>query len=303
MQYLFLALTLAMVGFLSSLFRRAGIPRIWNIALLMWLVAQIYLADRGFFTDFTAIPPHLAFVVLPAIALLVVAAIHPGTGPLFLTVPPRWLVGFQSFRIVMEFILYTLISQRLVPEILTFTGSNYDVLVGLTAPFVCYFWLKPGAEKFRLVRAWNVIGFLILTNTFVHALLAAPTPFQVFYTDPPNTLVAHSPWIWLPGFLVPLALIGHVLSFRQLKTLSDGRADLKPGSPRISNFVGHRRGFEFVAGEFNVITLLRNPLYKMTEMPKTFSRIVSDFRIEKFLSGHSDSILKCARFLLRHAQN
>jgi hypothetical protein len=49
------------------------------------------------------------------------------------------------------------------------------------------------------------------------AILSAPTPFRVLASDPPNTFMAYFPYVLLPAFLVPCALLMHLLSIRQLR--------------------------------------------------------------------------------------
>jgi hypothetical protein len=219
METLFIGLVLAL--YVYAILNWKNCRKNWALAfvLFVWLGVLAGLSLKGFFRDFTTLPPRIAFAILPPFVLFLVAAFHPKTGQALSSLAPRKLVLFQSFRIVMEVILYVLVAQRRLPEILSVTGSNFDVLVGVTAPPVGYFWLKPGHERVGLVQLWNLLGLAILFNTVIHGILAVPTPFQVFHTDPPNTLVAEFPWIWLPGFVVPIALMGHVLSIRQLSAL------------------------------------------------------------------------------------
>jgi hypothetical protein len=49
-------------------------------------------------------------------------------------------------------------------------------------------------------------------------VLGFPKPFGIF--TPQNRIVAYFPWVWLPTFLVQLALFGHLLMFRKLASLS-----------------------------------------------------------------------------------
>jgi hypothetical protein len=64
---------------------------------------------------------------------------------------------------------------------------------------------------------WNAAGVAILANVVFHAQLAAPTPYRLFVTEPSTALLATAPYIWLPGFLVPLALWLHAASLLQLR--------------------------------------------------------------------------------------
>jgi hypothetical protein len=222
--FIFLTLTLAS-GLVFLLRRLFPIPK-WKCAvpLTCWLGLQALLAKAGFFLDFQALPPHLGLILLPNIALLFFAGLGLRSSPAFAarlaSIPAAILIGYQSFRLVMETILYALVANHQLPPLMSFEGSNFDVLVGLTAPVMAtlLYWSKD-PRTYQVAIVWNFVSFGILTNTVFHAILAAPTPFQAYFTNPPNTLIGEFPWIWLPGFVVPCALVGHILSIRQLRLL------------------------------------------------------------------------------------
>ena len=200
--------------------------RTWGVAipLLAWLALSATLAATGLLANFEAFPPHVAFVVLPAILTVLVITFRPGTGPLLDRVPADGLIAFQVFRIAMELILWQLARAGVIPASMTFEGRNYDVLVGLTAPFISYLLMRrlvsPGP-----VILWNVFGIAVLANVAFIGFFSAPTRFRQFFEGPPNEMIAHFPFVWLVAFVVPLAFLGHLLSIRQLlRTLKDARA-------------------------------------------------------------------------------
>jgi hypothetical protein len=138
--------------------------------------------------------------------------------------PASWLVGLQSFRVMVELVLRALAAQHRLSPMLTFEGRNFDSLVGLTALPVAWLCFVRRAWSPRAALVWNLAGMAILANIVVHAFFSAPTPFQALRTEPPTTIIATLPYIWLPGFLVPLALSLHVAS---LRTLGVGRTPVK----------------------------------------------------------------------------
>jgi len=137
--------------------------------------------------------------------------------PLLAALPPVWPVAAQAFRIPVEIVLWRLAVAGAIPELLSFHGRNVDILVGLTAPVVAYACFVRRAWPVGVARWWNWAGIVILLNVVVHAQLSAPTPWRIFETDPPATFIADWPYIWLPGFLVPLAWLLHAVSLRQLR--------------------------------------------------------------------------------------
>jgi hypothetical protein len=138
------------------------------------------------------------------------------TRALLAATPLQWPMYLQSFRILTEIILWLLFVQHRAPEIMTFEGRNVDILVGLSAIPVAYFCFVRKAWPRPVALWWNVIGSLILLNVVVQAQLSTPT-FRVFQTDPPVTFIGDWPYIWLPGFLVPLAWLLHAASTVQLR--------------------------------------------------------------------------------------
>ncbi|HET7874326.1 MAG TPA: hypothetical protein VFN71_02275 [Methylomirabilota bacterium] len=197
--------------------RGAGAATAATLAVLAaWLAVTAVLARRGFFLAFDRLPPRILLAVVPPVAVLLYLACSRASDRLVAAIPPAWLIYPQAFRIVVEFVLWRLVTTGVAPEIMTFHGRNFDILVGLSAPVIAYFCFTRRLWPTQVALWWNVAGILILLNTVIHAQLAAPTPFQVFHTQPPNVFIAYYPYIWLPAFLVPLAWLLHALSIRQL---------------------------------------------------------------------------------------
>jgi hypothetical protein len=224
---LFVVLVLVMatlcVAGVAAAARAAGwsarAPVVTAVALAAWLAFTIALAASGAIADFSTVPPRLVLLFVPPLVALVALGRSRAVLPLLAAAPPTWAVYAQSFRIVVEVVLWLLVAYRAAPEIMSFhgRGRNFDILVGLTAPVVGWACLSARRWPRRVAVWWNVAGILVLVNTVVHAQLAAPTRFQRFVTDPPNTFIVAAPYVWLPVFLVPLAWGLHVISFRQLR--------------------------------------------------------------------------------------
>lgn len=98
----------------------------------------------------------------------------------------------------------------------TFEGRNFDIISGLTAPAIFYFgFIKNQIDK-KLILVWNFICLGLLINIVVNAVLSAPFPFQKFAFDQPNIAVLYFPFNWLPSCVVPLVLLSHLATIRQL---------------------------------------------------------------------------------------
>jgi len=191
--------------------------RLAGLALAGWLALTATLADRGFFEDFYSLPPHMLLAIGPPLLGLLALTFVSRLDALLAALPRSWPIGAQAFRIAVELVLWRLAVAGVAPEIMTFTGRNVDILVGLSAPMVAYFCFVRRVWPERVAAWWNVAGIVILVNVVVHAQLSAPTRFRVFETEPPTTFIGDVPYIWLPAFLVPLAWALHAVSLRQLR--------------------------------------------------------------------------------------
>lgn len=206
----FIAQVLVLAGILAWRRTRVG------IGLAIWLGLLAVLAQEGFFLEFNSMPPRVALaLLLPLFAGLLMLPTH-GTRHFLAVTPPERLIYVQSFRIVMELILWALYQQGRVPALITFEGRNVDILVGITAIPVGWMVLVRRAWPVWVAQVWNVAGIMILGNVVAHAFLAAPTPFRAFITNPSTALLGTFPYIWLPGFLVPFAFWLHAGSLVQL---------------------------------------------------------------------------------------
>ena len=97
-----------------------------------------------------------------------------------------------------------------------FAGGNFDILSGLSAPVLFYMGFAKKRVHVRLLLIWNFICLGLLINIVVHAILSAPFPFQQLAFDQPNIAILYFPYVWLPGFIVPLVLLSHLAAIRQL---------------------------------------------------------------------------------------
>ncbi len=182
----------------------------------IWLLLQGALAMSGFYVNTASLPPRLIFIAPPAL-IFIVALFFTASGKKFLNhLNPEMLTLLHIVRVPVEIVLYWLFLEKQVPELMTFEGRNFDILSGLSAPFVYYFgFIKKQLSK-PVIIAWNFICLALLTNIVTNAVLATPYFFQVFAFDQPNVAILHFPYIWLPCCVVPLVLLAHLATIRAL---------------------------------------------------------------------------------------
>ncbi len=195
----------------KRIFLRRGIA-----SILIWVVLISILAITGFFSDLSSLPPKPPLLILIALFALIGVSFFRSFTQLIKVVPPYWLVYAQSFRILVEFILWLSYTQHLLPKQMTFEGYNFDVVSGILALPVGYIMQRFGEKTKPIGIVYNVIGLLLLINILIIAVLSMPTPFRYFMNEPSNTIIGEFPFIFLPGVLVVLAIALHIFSLRQL---------------------------------------------------------------------------------------
>ena len=212
----FLAIVLLVAVVLLRAGRKAGVGRPALAGLLLvYLAIPAALSRAGVLDRYDPLPAP-ALLLLLGLTLLTAVTVFSPLGRRLASLPLAAIVAFQSFRVGVEWWLHRMHLEGLVPEQMTFSGRNFDIISGLTG-LLLGGWMLSGKPAGRgLVLAWNVLGLALLANIVVVAALSTPVPFRRFLGGPPNLLPSEFPWIWLPSFLVQVAFGSHLLVFRQL---------------------------------------------------------------------------------------
>lgn len=184
-----------------------------RIGILIWLGVPAILAFQGVFLDFASTPPALMKVIGVMVLVIFVFTLSPWGKRAAEKLPETLLVGTQVFRVPLEIVLFSLAGKQLLPEAMTFSGYNFDIITGALALPLWWKLRQLSAPRWAL-WAWNTIGLVLLLTVISIAVMSFPQPFGFF--TPHNVIVSFYPWIWLPTFLVPLALTSHLLLFRKL---------------------------------------------------------------------------------------
>jgi hypothetical protein len=188
-----------------------------------WLILQWFVARSGFYQVYDTIPPRFALLILPPTLTII--------GLLAIPAGRRWINSLNqsalqlvhAVRVPVEICLYWLSLHQFIPTLMTFEGGNWDILSGLTAPFVYFYGYRRPKLSRAWLLAWNLICLLLLVNIVARGVLSAPSPFQQLSFDRPNLAIFYAPYAWLPAFIVPLVLFAHLVNLRALL--------LQPGKP------------------------------------------------------------------------
>jgi len=211
-----LVLVVALVVTYGLLRARVGIVATLAI-LLAYLAIPSALARLGMLSRYDPLPAP-ALLLLLGLTLLTVAIVFSPLGARVAAgIALGAIVALQAFRIPVELLLHRLYLEGAVPIQMTYLGRNFDVISGITGLVLGLWLLRRRPTPRGVVLAWNLLCLALLVNIVAVAVLSTPVPFRRFTEGPPNLLPSTFPYIWLPSFLVQVALGSHLLVFRQLR--------------------------------------------------------------------------------------
>ncbi|GAB2759926.1 hypothetical protein [Salinimicrobium soli] len=191
------------------------------ILAIGWITLQSVLGLSGIYQNTELVPPRLMlFGVLPTLIFITLTFVTEKGRAFIDRVNLKTLTHFHSIRIPVEIVLLLLYYNQVMSVYITFEGTNFDIISGITAPIVGYLAFRKSTKR-QLLIWWNMLCLLLLFNVVVTAVLALPSPFQQLAFDQPNIAVMYFPFNLLPAFVVPLVLFAHLISFRQLTGKSE----------------------------------------------------------------------------------
>jgi hypothetical protein len=221
LEIAFVATTLLAVW---QFYRATNRSKAFLILVVVWMTIQFLLGRSGFYTNQHAVPSRAMLLILPPQLFTIIfflATLRKG----FMD---RWNIGqlvlLHSVRIPVELVLYGLFLAKAIPKIMTFAGANFDILAGLSAPLIYYFGVAKHKLSRKMLIAWNILSLCLLANIVSIAILSSSSPFQRFGFDQPNIAIAHFPFFWLPGVVVPIVLISHLAALKQATKLAGSAA-------------------------------------------------------------------------------
>lgn len=217
-----IGLVAALAWGVAAASRRTGEParakrRASTIVLIAvaWMTTTWVAAASGVLRRWDATPPPFALFVAGVVFLAVLIAFG-GYGRLLSSGVPLWaLVAVQGFRLPLELAMHAMYERGIMPEQMSYSGRNFDVLTGATAIIVAVL-ARGGWAPRWLVAGWNVAGLALLINVVTIAIVSTP-PIAYFGADRLNVWVTYPPFVWLPAVMVVAALAGHLLIFRALR--------------------------------------------------------------------------------------
>jgi hypothetical protein len=171
----------------------------WIVGLALvfaaWLIGVALLAAAGFFPS-TRVPVALATTLAVGYVVLLSSTFRA----VIAGIPQHWLIGIQTFRILGGVFLIRYFNGEL-PALFAVPAGVGDVLTGILAPLVAYWWFvgKPYARSAAI--AWNLFGMADLINAVAIGVLTGGGGGGIVF-----------PIVLIPIYGVPRAFLIHSYS-------------------------------------------------------------------------------------------
>jgi hypothetical protein len=211
--------------------RRRLTVRTTAVVLIGWFAAAVTLASLGAYGTAAGQFPTIEFgIVIPILLGGLLIWRWPALSRLIDAVPRHWVIAVQVYRVegVTFLMLY---ASNLLPGLFALPAGAGDVTVGLLALAIGIRASRGRQLRSRAVLRWNLLGIADLVVALATGFLTSPSSFQTFAFDHPYELISEFPMVLIPTFLVPLAILLHIISLVQL-----GRATTQADSGREQAF-------------------------------------------------------------------
>jgi hypothetical protein len=180
-----------------------------------WMAVTWLGAASGVLKNWEATPPPFAILAAAIVVLACGIAFGPQGRRLAIGLPLWALIGIQGFRLPLELAMHAMYERGVMPEQMSYSGWNFDIVTGSTALILAWVAWTGRAPRW-LIKVWNGVGLALLLNVVTIALISTPR-VQAFGPSRVNVWVTYPPFVWLPAVMVLAALAGHLVIFKALR--------------------------------------------------------------------------------------
>jgi len=174
------------------------------IVLAAWAVVVLTLAHSDFFAD-NSQPPHIMYAFMLPLLLGIGLLFSKTFRTVLRAIPAYWTILIQFARILGGLFIIAHFQGKL-PGSFAYPAGIGDMIAGIAAPFVAYFYYKNPQKARPYVYAWIVFGILDFVDALVLGNVLAP-PY-----------IATLPLVVIPAFGVPREFLLQIYTLWQLRT-------------------------------------------------------------------------------------
>lgn len=208
LQALFLLLVFISISYLYILFGQR--KKLWY----GFIVFQLSIGILAIFKVFLS-APFLFFIVILGTVIWVLIYLKELPS---VTLSVNFLIGIHVLRIPVEVVLFLLYEDGQIPQLMTFKGYNFDILIGISSLIMLgYIFLTKNNIPSKILVFWNLLGITLLIVIVLLSILSSPYLADVFSIAPANIAILKFPYCFLPTCVVPLVLLAHILAFKKIR--------------------------------------------------------------------------------------
>ncbi len=180
----------------------------------IWIVYLSLLSATGVLDNFGLPPRVVLLIVMPAVAGIILLSGRKSFRVILQQTSLHFPVYLQSFRIIVELLIYGAFLQGVFPERATFKGLNYDILVGISSLIMGILVQRRKVGAIGLL-IWNAVSLLILSVT-AYSFISTYYFTDFLGTNKGGRSFVDFPYLFLAAVLLPAAVFLHVFSLRQV---------------------------------------------------------------------------------------
>ncbi len=206
---LFCIFSLTMFSLIIYFFRRANVSKAIQIGFAIYISIVIGLSASGLVQ--THVLPLVPIIFLSVIALSICLAFSQSGTKIMNTYSLAALFGFMGFRLPLEFILHHWAAIGTVPETMTWTGQNWDVISGV----LCLIGITIVNKSRVSALVIQLLTFALLINVLRVVVMSSPFPFSWGLSNPLQ-LALYFPYVLIAPLFVGPAIFCHMVIFRKI---------------------------------------------------------------------------------------
>jgi len=199
-----------------------GKPNKVLIGILVWSIFLSILSKNHFFLNTDTIPPRFLIVLIPIFTMIIIGSNRKSMAWVHEVRQTKYSILLHAVRFPIELILLQLFLAGSIPNLMTFEGFNFDIIMGITAPIIWLLIINKKIKK-RYLLLWNYLGLFLIFTIVIISVLSPKLPIQILAYDQPNIGINYFPFILLPGVIVPLVIWTHITDILVLKRSNNNK--------------------------------------------------------------------------------
>ena len=190
------------------------------VPFTLWAAVAWSAAINGVFRAGASPLPLLPLAIfLPVIIGAPLLLLSKQVGQVLDAMPATWLIALQVYRVFGSVFLAGAL-RGLVPAVFGLPAGIGDVLTGLFAVPAAIAVATGTAEGRKAAIIWNIFGLAEFAVAITLGLITSPGPLQLIVPTVPSIGAGAYPNVLTPAFVVPMSILLHALSLRQLSRRS-----------------------------------------------------------------------------------